>query len=78
MSTLPPQTLRAFREHGEVRGDLSQSTAQADAARVRSALSAAGIDLNAVAAQLERDGVKLFADAFDSLLQTISRKSAAA
>ena len=39
------------------------------------ALAAAGVDLGSVASRLERDGVKLFADAFDALLETIARKS---
>ncbi len=75
VNTLPPQTLAAFRDHGEVRNDLATPAVQADAARVLKALAAAGVDLGSVASRLERDGVKLFADAFDALLETIARKS---
>lgn len=75
VNTLPPQTLAAFRDHGEVRNDLATPAVQADAARVLKALAAAGVELGSVASRLERDGLKLFADAFDALLKTIARKS---
>jgi len=75
VNTLPPQTLAAFRDHGEVRSDLASPFFQAEAGRLLGELRHAGVDLNAVSAQLEQEGVKLFADAFDSLLETISRKS---
>lgn len=75
VSTLPPQTLAAFRDHGEVRSNLASPSVQAEARHLLNGLKQVGVDLNAISAQLEREGVKLFADAFDSLLQTISRKS---
>lgn len=75
VNTLPPHTLDAFRDHGEVRNDLSSSAAQTHAARVLEGLARAGIDLASIAAQLERDGVKLFADAFDALLAAIARRA---
>lgn len=75
VNTLPPQTLAAFRDHGEVRNDLATPAVQADAARVLKALAAASVDLGSIASRLEREGVKLFADAFDALLETIARKS---
>ena len=37
-------------------------------------LAAFNIDLEQVATQLENDGVKLFADSFDSLLNDIGEK----
>jgi transaldolase len=76
VNTLPPKTLQAFRGHRKVRTDLATPTVQAEAARVLTALAAAGIDLTTIAAQLEREGVALFAGAFDSLLQTIRSRSA--
>lgn len=78
VTTLPPQTLEAFRAHGDVRSDLASTAAQTDAARVLRALSVAEVDLRAIAKQLEHDGLKLFADAFDSLLKTIGSRSTAA
>lgn len=78
VNTLPPQTLQAFRAYGEVRSNLASAAAQADALRVLEAVADAGVDLKEIAAQLEREGLVLFANAFDSLLQTISGRSAAA
>lgn len=73
--TLPPQSLAAFRDHGEVRNDLASPSFQAEAGRLLNELRHAGVDANAISTQLEREGLQLFADAFDSLLETISRKS---
>jgi len=41
------------------------------------AISEIGIDLKAVCLKLQDDGVKAFADSFDSLMQTIQAKQAA-
>jgi transaldolase/glucose-6-phosphate isomerase len=73
VDTVPPATLAAFREHGEVRRSLDQ-----DVAGARSALRALAdeaIDLRAVTQELETEGVELFEKSFESLLQTL-RKAA--
>ena len=74
VNTVPPATLDAFLDHGEVRGD----TVLADvdgAVDVVNALEDLGIDLDAVTEQLQADGVTAFADAFDRLLGAIAEKA---
>jgi transaldolase/glucose-6-phosphate isomerase len=74
VNTLPVATLDAFRDHGTVAQTLTRDV---DVARhVLDELAAAGISLDAVTGQLERDGVKLFADAADSLFGAVARKRA--
>jgi transaldolase/glucose-6-phosphate isomerase len=75
VNTLPPQTLAAFRDHGAVHRNLADSNVQTESTRVLSELRRLGVDLRATSEQLEREGVKLFADAFDSLIASIDRKS---
>ncbi len=75
INTLPPQTLSAFRDHGAVHRNLADSHVQKESTHVLSELRRLGVDLRATSEQLEREGVKLFADAFDSLIASIDRKS---
>jgi transaldolase len=75
VNTMPEQTLRAFADHGEVARtlDADPQTAQktlADADR-------AGIDLDAVTGELEREGVQSFCDSYHELLDCIESKLAA-
>src|SRR5205814_9831844 len=73
VDTVPPATLAAFREHGEVRRSLDQDVAGARASL--RALADEGIDLRAVTQELQTEGVALFEKSFESLLQTL-RKAA--
>jgi transaldolase len=73
VNTLPPDTLAAFRDHGRVRGDTVLEN-PADAERQLRALSALGIDLNAITDQLQIDGVASFASAYDRVLDAIGKK----
>ena len=75
INTMPEHTLRAFADHGAVARTLD---ADPDAAeQALTAASAAGIDLAAVTAQLEREGVRSFCDSYHQLLDCIERKLAA-
>jgi len=76
VNTVPPATMDAFRDHGKPALTLERDVAQAQ--DVLSKLSAAGIDLDAVSADLLGAGVQLFADAADSLLGAVAAKRAAA
>ena len=74
VDTVPPVTLAAFREHGEVRRSLD-----ADLPHVRRQLrelAEVGVDLRVVTAELEDEGVELFAKSFDSLLATLEKAAA--
>jgi transaldolase / glucose-6-phosphate isomerase len=69
VNTLPPKTIDAFRDHGEVRRSLDQDVGVAQE-RV-AALGRLGIDLDAITEELQREGVSAFADSFDQLLAAI-------
>ena len=75
INTMPEATLRAFGDHGTAARTLD---ADPDAAeQALAAAAAAGIDLAAVTAQLEREGVRSFCDSYHQLLDCIERKLAA-
>lgn len=72
VNTLPPATLRAFREHGVVASTLAGGRDEARA--VIGAIIAAGVDWDGAMQKLLDDGVRQFADAFGSLLAGIDEK----
>lgn len=70
VNTVPPATLAAFLDHGQVRtGSLEENVAEAE--RDLAALESLGISMNAVTGELEQEGVKSFADAFTALLAAV-------
>jgi transaldolase len=72
VNTLPPETLEAYRDHGnpEVRIDERAAAAPAQL----EALARAGIDLARVTHELEVEGVEKFAASYRSLLAAIDAK----
>jgi len=64
--------MMAFEEHGEVRPSLFENVE--GARQVLRELAAAGIDMDKVTSDLRVDGVKLFADSIDKLLEEIANK----
>lgn len=73
VDTIPPATYDAFRDHGKPRASLEEGI---DAARKTMLdLPRAGISMKAVTDQLTEDGVKLFADAFDKLLDAVEKQA---
>jgi transaldolase len=74
INTMPDHTLRAFGDHGAVARTLDADPE--DAERTLAA-AAAEIDLAALTAQLEREGVSSFCDSYRQLLGCIERKLAA-
>src|SRR5437762_10327246 len=72
VNTMPQQTMMAFKEHGEVRPSLFENVE--GARQVLRELAAAGIDMDKVTSDLRVDGVKLFADSIDKLLEEIANK----
>lgn len=66
VNTLPVATLEAFRDHGEPRTSLLEDVAGAD--RVFADLAAIGVDIDAITAELQVEGVAAFAKSFDQLL----------
>jgi len=74
VNTVPPATLDAFRDHGTPRDSLQENIE--DARRVLTELEKSGISLDAITAELVKDGVKLFADAADKLYGAVAHKRA--
>ncbi|MFT3867518.1 MAG: transaldolase [Nibricoccus sp.] len=76
ITTLSRPTLEAFIHHGEASVQLPGNLGEADA--VVRCLGDVGIDLEAVAAQLEEEGIQKFTRSFDHLMSELERKLAAA
>ena len=74
VNTIPPATMDAFRNHGNVRLSLEENIEQAR--QVMTALEQGGISIEAVTAKLVEEGVQQFADSFDKLLGAVARKRA--
>jgi transaldolase/glucose-6-phosphate isomerase len=74
VNTMPPATLDAFRDHGKVRDSLEENIEEAR--RALEELEKAGISLDAITAELVREGVKLFADSADKLYGAVAYKRA--
>jgi transaldolase len=75
VNTMPPATIDAFRDHGEVARTVDADYSVAE--RTIADLGAAGIDLRDVTDKLLRDGLASFQKSFDSLTAGLERKSAA-
>lgn len=70
VTTVPDATLDAFRSDGIAIPSLH--LAADDARRLLDDVAAAGVDLDQVTADLERDGVQQFGDAYDAMLAAIA------
>src|SRR3954447_8439583 len=73
VNTIPPSTLDAFRDHGKPRETLTEDLDGAK--RTMDTLSTLGISMKQITDKLTDDGVKLFADAFDKLLEAVEKSS---
>jgi transaldolase len=69
VNTMPEATLRAFADHGLVGGALTSDAHEAE--RVLHDAAVAGVDLDAITSELERDGVRAFCDSYAQLLERI-------
>jgi transaldolase len=72
ITTVPPATLDAFRDHGRVRVTLGTDEQDTDA--VLGAAAALGLDLHAITEQLQADGIKAFASSFEQLANAMREK----
>jgi transaldolase len=70
VNTMPQSTLDALIDHGDVRGN-TISGKYPEAVEVLKELSALGISLDKITTELEIDGVKKFAQAWDELLENV-------
>lgn len=72
INTIPEKTLRAFADHGVVGKVMAEDGG--DAEDVLARFRQAGIDIDALAAQLQRDGAKAFVKSWGELLSRIAAK----
>ena len=76
VNTMPLETIAAFQDHGEVRGN----TVMEDVAAARTLMKdieKAGVDYDDVTETLELEGVQKFADSFAELLDGVRAKRGA-
>ena len=72
VNTLPPETLDAYRDHGDPRVRIHEDL---DGAHRRlKELGEVGIDFGTVLEELEKEGVDKFSDSWHELLETIEEK----
>jgi len=74
VNTMPDATIEAFNDHGTLARTVDHGVDEAEA--TWQALSDVGIDLDDVAAQLEREGVASFEKSFSSLIDALDAKVA--
>jgi len=74
VNTMPLETIEAFADHGEVRGQTATEGLDR-ARRLWSDLAALGIDEGDVGMRLEREGVEKFADSYNGAVETIQAKA---
>ena len=74
VNTLPPDTLEAFRDHGDPEVRIHDGLE--DAHRVLQELGDLGIDFDEVTRELEEEGVQNFGRSYDDLLATIREEHA--
>ena len=73
VNTLPDATIEAFADHGTLRRRVDADVDEARAIWAR--LAEVGVDMDDVAAQLEREGVSSFQKSFDELLTALEAKA---
>lgn len=72
VNTMPPETIAAFLDHGEVVDSLDADLDEAKA--VLAAVTAAGIDLDVVMVELQTEGVTKFVQPFEHLFAALQSK----
>jgi transaldolase len=75
IDTAPEKTLKAFADHGEVHRVMAADGGDAEVTLAR--FARAGVDVDALATQLQVDGAKAFVKSWQELLKRITDKSAA-
>jgi transaldolase len=72
VNTMPPATIEAFRDHGEVTRTVDADFAGAE--RTMRDLAAAGVDMKDVTDKLLSEGLASFQKSFDSLTAGLEKK----
>ena len=74
VNTMPEGTLKAFADHGEVGAALSADGGDSEA--VLAQFAKAGVDVDALAARLQKEGAESFVKSWNELMGVIKSKSA--
>ena len=72
INTMPEKTLLAFAEHGRIESTLAEDGGDVEAEIER--FRKVGIDIDALALQLQRDGARQFARSWNELMRRIAEK----
>lgn len=72
VNTVPPATLKAFKDHGSVSESLLEELDSIE--QTMDMLAEVGVDMEQVTNQLQQDGVTLFVEAFENLLSQVDAK----
>ena len=72
VTTVPPATLDAFRDHGDAQNGIASDAGDDDA--TLAAAAALGLDLHAITEQLQADGIAAFAQSYGQLLEALDQK----
>jgi transaldolase len=75
IDTMPEKTLHAFADHGQLHGVMA--TDGGDTGMTLAQISDAGVDIDALAAKLQKDGADAFVKSWKQLLQRIADKASA-
>jgi transaldolase/glucose-6-phosphate isomerase len=73
VDTIPPATFDAFRDHGKLRQSLTEDLPAAH--KTMESTAQVGISMKEVTDKLTDDGVRLFSEAFDKLLEAVEKSS---
>jgi transaldolase len=75
IDTIPEKTLHAFAERGKLEGAMAEDGGDAEAVLAR--FAQAGIDVDALAVRLQREGAQAFVKSWRALIERIDAKSEA-
>ena len=75
INTMPEKTLHAFAEHGSLQNVMDKDGGDSELLLIE--FAKAGVDIEALAIQLQHDGAQAFVKSWQQLLQRIADKSAA-
>jgi transaldolase len=75
INTIPEKTLQAFADHGQLAGVMPVDGGDADAMLAK--IGKAGVDVDALALKLQKDGAEAFVKSWQQLLQRIADKASA-
>ncbi|MGA2370705.1 MAG: transaldolase [Candidatus Korobacteraceae bacterium] len=73
VNTMPETTLKAFADHGELGGVMLRDGG--DCEQVIAEFAKSGVDVDALAAQLQTEGAQAFSDSWNELMKVIESKS---